>query len=123
MKDPQRDQAWSDFCARLYELAVSSVRVSASDNESTRQEHGAALAEVFFSATALAVEHRDALKALTQLRESLGSVIDSVESDLVRCKRIRADEVSGRMVGEVVVEQPTDSPSNDVRVQPERRLT
>jgi hypothetical protein len=123
MKDPQRDQAWSDFSARLYELAVSSVRVSASDNEATRQEHGAALAEVFFSATALAVEHRDALKALTQLRESLGSVIDSVESDLVRCKRIRADDVSGRMVGEVVVEQPTDSPSNDVRVQPERRLT
>jgi hypothetical protein len=88
MRDTFRDQAWSEFSSRLYELTVACVRLSRQDNEATRQEHGAAMAEVFFSATALAVPSEDALRAIEILRDSLGSSYLTVQRDLQRSKRI-----------------------------------
>jgi hypothetical protein len=120
MRDPFRDQAWSEFSARLYELAVSCVRVAASDNESTRQERGAAMAEVFFSATALAVPHERALAALDALIQSLTETRASVERDLTSTGRLPD---SGRTVQGIAVEQGEGSPSNDLRVHQQRRLT
>ena len=82
MTDRIQAEAWADFSSRIYELAVACVRLSRENNEDTRQEHGAAMAEVFLSATALAARTEHTLHAIEILRDSFASTYGTVEADL-----------------------------------------